>query len=358
MRRGSVLQPFASSRSTARTWSAARALRRARRSETRAAPSSAASSVRDQSPDLRVLLGHRLGDDVPRSLPAPPGRVRHARFSAVDVALRRLAQSDSPVEGSSRSGVRSARGWRPALTGDGGARASASACRGGTDPRALRLRGARRGSATRSSSSQLALAPGSISRIVLRRRSSSSAQGLHAAPRIARICHLVEVAGRFLAVAGDEGDGVAVVEEAQHRHHTARRELQLARHPLIQVAHGVPGYGPPNDLRYGRVSTPKRVLLWLLAVFYVVAGLNHFLSPAVYRPMMPAYLPGHDALIFSPRPGRPGVIRSLSLPLPSLSFGLLGSYFNNSRKPLPWLLDTLLARETNREALLAVQEWP
>jgi uncharacterized membrane protein len=46
------------------------------------------------------------------------------------------------------------------------------------------------------------------------------------------------------------------------------------------------------------MSTPKRVLLWLMAAFYVVAGVNHFASPEFYLPMMPDYLPWHLALIY------------------------------------------------------------
>ena len=35
-----------------------------------------------------------------------------------------------------------------------------------------------------------------------------------------------------------------------------------------------------------------------MAAFYVWAGLMHFARPDFYRPMMPPYLPAHDALIF------------------------------------------------------------
>ncbi len=46
------------------------------------------------------------------------------------------------------------------------------------------------------------------------------------------------------------------------------------------------------------MTVRKRALLYLMAVFYVAAGAMHFVRPEVYRPMMPPYLPGHDALIF------------------------------------------------------------
>jgi uncharacterized membrane protein len=41
----------------------------------------------------------------------------------------------------------------------------------------------------------------------------------------------------------------------------------------------------------------RSVLLWLMAAFYAVAGVMHFLSPGFYRPMMPPYLPAHETLI-------------------------------------------------------------
>jgi uncharacterized membrane protein len=46
------------------------------------------------------------------------------------------------------------------------------------------------------------------------------------------------------------------------------------------------------------MSIPKRVLLWLMVAFYVMAGVNHFVSPEFYLPMMPDYLPWHLALIY------------------------------------------------------------
>jgi uncharacterized membrane protein len=37
---------------------------------------------------------------------------------------------------------------------------------------------------------------------------------------------------------------------------------------------------------------------WLLAIFFVAAGLNHFVNPAVYMPIMPSYLPWPAGLIW------------------------------------------------------------
>ena len=42
----------------------------------------------------------------------------------------------------------------------------------------------------------------------------------------------------------------------------------------------------------------KRVLLWVMGVFYILAGINHFRAPGFYMPMMPPYLPWHSGLVF------------------------------------------------------------
>ena len=42
----------------------------------------------------------------------------------------------------------------------------------------------------------------------------------------------------------------------------------------------------------------KRVLLYLLAVFYTLAGVMHLLRPDYYLPMMPPYLPWHAELVW------------------------------------------------------------
>ena len=45
------------------------------------------------------------------------------------------------------------------------------------------------------------------------------------------------------------------------------------------------------------MSTTKRALLYLMGVFYIFAGVMHFVNPGFYMPMMPPYLPAHYALI-------------------------------------------------------------
>ena len=45
------------------------------------------------------------------------------------------------------------------------------------------------------------------------------------------------------------------------------------------------------------MSILKRVLLWVMAAFYVWAGIAHFLRPDFYEVMMPPYLPWHYELV-------------------------------------------------------------
>jgi uncharacterized membrane protein len=42
----------------------------------------------------------------------------------------------------------------------------------------------------------------------------------------------------------------------------------------------------------------KVILRYLLCVFFVLAGLNHFINPAFYLKSMPPYLPWHHFLIY------------------------------------------------------------
>jgi uncharacterized membrane protein len=46
------------------------------------------------------------------------------------------------------------------------------------------------------------------------------------------------------------------------------------------------------------MSLTKRILLWIMAAFYIFAGVMHFVRPDYYMPMMPPYLPWHAALVF------------------------------------------------------------
>ena len=42
----------------------------------------------------------------------------------------------------------------------------------------------------------------------------------------------------------------------------------------------------------------KRILKYIFAVFFVLAGLTHFLNPDVYVKIMPPYLPWHLFLVY------------------------------------------------------------
>lgn len=46
------------------------------------------------------------------------------------------------------------------------------------------------------------------------------------------------------------------------------------------------------------MSTTKRVLLWVMGAFYILSGLNHFVSADAYIAIMPDYLPWHSQLVF------------------------------------------------------------
>lgn len=46
------------------------------------------------------------------------------------------------------------------------------------------------------------------------------------------------------------------------------------------------------------MQTLKIILKYLLCVFFVAAGLNHFINPALYLKIMPPYLPWHLFLVY------------------------------------------------------------
>ena len=46
------------------------------------------------------------------------------------------------------------------------------------------------------------------------------------------------------------------------------------------------------------MSRTKRVLLWVMGLFYVAGGINHFARTDFYLPMMPPYLPLHRELVY------------------------------------------------------------
>ena len=46
------------------------------------------------------------------------------------------------------------------------------------------------------------------------------------------------------------------------------------------------------------MSRTRRVLFWVMGLFYVGGGIVHFANPGFYLPMMPPYLPHHLELVY------------------------------------------------------------
>lgn len=46
------------------------------------------------------------------------------------------------------------------------------------------------------------------------------------------------------------------------------------------------------------MSIPKRASLYLMAAFYVFAGVRHFTHPEFYLQIVPPYLPWHEELVW------------------------------------------------------------
>jgi uncharacterized membrane protein len=88
----------------------------------------------------------------------------------------------------------------------------------------------------------------------------------------------------------------------------------------------------------------KVALRWLLTVFMVVAGVGHFVSPAVYVAMMPAALPGKLALVYLS--GVAEIACGLGLILPA------------TRRAAAWGLVALLVAVWPANINMAVHELP
>ena len=72
----------------------------------------------------------------------------------------------------------------------------------------------------------------------------------------------------------------------------------------------------------------KRISLYLQAVFYTFAGINHFVDPEFYYPLIPDYL------------GYPETINYLSGAV-EIAFGLM-LFFNATRKTAAYLITLML----------------
>ena len=46
------------------------------------------------------------------------------------------------------------------------------------------------------------------------------------------------------------------------------------------------------------MQTLRMLLGWLMGMFYLAAGINHFWHPGFYLNIMPPYLPWHEALVY------------------------------------------------------------
>ncbi len=46
------------------------------------------------------------------------------------------------------------------------------------------------------------------------------------------------------------------------------------------------------------ITASKKVSLFIMSIFYIIAGLNHFIHPLFYKKIMPPYIPWHMPLIY------------------------------------------------------------
>jgi uncharacterized membrane protein len=42
----------------------------------------------------------------------------------------------------------------------------------------------------------------------------------------------------------------------------------------------------------------RRISLWVMAILYIAAGINHFVHPQFYLQIVPPYLPAHEAVVY------------------------------------------------------------
>jgi uncharacterized membrane protein len=99
------------------------------------------------------------------------------------------------------------------------------------------------------------------------------------------------------------------------------------------------------------MKATRHLFCWLLALFFILAGLNHLRSPGTYLPLMPAYLPWHLGLIYGS--GIAEVLGGLGVFMPRLrrlsGWGLLAllaavfpanlhAALHGYRNVAPWIL--------------------
>jgi uncharacterized membrane protein len=88
----------------------------------------------------------------------------------------------------------------------------------------------------------------------------------------------------------------------------------------------------------------RAVGLWFLALFFVMAGLNHFLNPGPYLAMMPPYVPWHEGLIIVS--GIAEIAGGLGILIPQM------------RRPAGWGLMALLVAVFPANLQVALHGWP
>lgn len=88
----------------------------------------------------------------------------------------------------------------------------------------------------------------------------------------------------------------------------------------------------------------KTFFRYLAALFFIVAGVNHFRDPSIYRDMMPPWLPWHEELI--------------ALSGAAEILGGLGLVPRFSRKAAAWGLIALLVAVFPANVHLARNGWP
>ena len=87
----------------------------------------------------------------------------------------------------------------------------------------------------------------------------------------------------------------------------------------------------------------KKILLYLMVLFYIVAGLNHFVNTATYMKIMPPYIPCHLAMVYIS-----GIFE--------LAFGLLLLPYA-TRRMAAWSLIILLMAVFPANVQMAINYW-
>ena len=87
------------------------------------------------------------------------------------------------------------------------------------------------------------------------------------------------------------------------------------------------------------------VFRYMLVVFFVVAGINHFRDPEFYLPMMPPYIPAHRFMIaFS---GISEIVAAILLAVPRTSRA--GAWFIIAHLVIFFTVHIYMLQETNGE---------